>query len=176
MRIPIFKFWAICFAALIFIPARAQKTLVFSDPIKHYNQALELFDKEKYGPAQTEFERFIESNPQEPILTNALFYKAICALEMKNYQAEIELGLLLEKNPEHIKANFARFRLGKYFYQNKKYPKAIEQYKEVDSEALTQDERKDFWFNLGHSYFETEKYAEAKGYLTRTSKNKDKYF
>lgn len=176
MKIPNLKFWAICFAALIFIPARAQKTLVFSDPLKHYNQALELFDKEKFGPAKTEFERFIELNPQEPILTSALFYRSICALEMKNYQAEIELSLLLEKNPEHIKANFARFRLGKYYYQNKKYPKAIEQYKEVDSEALTQEERKDYWFNIGHSYFETEKYPEAKGYLSRTSKNKDKYF
>jgi len=36
--------------------AKAQKTLVYSDPVAIYNRGLELYDKEKFAAAIPEFE------------------------------------------------------------------------------------------------------------------------
>ena len=104
-----------------------QKTAIYTHQYKAYNNALELFNKQKYGVAQKMFEKVISTykNENTDIKTDAEYFSAICAIELFNSDAEYLISKFIIKHPESPRIKSAYFQMGKYQYRKKRYKKAI---------------------------------------------------
>jgi TolA-binding protein len=142
----------------------AQKTGVYTDEYVAYREAQELFDKEKFSPAQEKFLEVINAikTPQNETKINAEYYYAICALELFHQDAEYLLSRFAVEHPEHSKAQTVYFQLGLQKYRLKKFKSVIEYFEQVDPYYLSDNEKTEYEFKLGYSYFYVKKYSEAK--------------
>lgn len=145
-------------------PAFTQRTEAYETPEEVYNSALELFHKQKYGAAQKQFLRVTEliDKPSSLMEANAEYYAAICALELFNRDAEEMLKGFINDHPENSKVRIAYFQLGKLQYRKNRYNKAIRSFEQVDIYDLSPEEKTEYRFKLGYSYFKSDQPKEAK--------------
>lgn len=162
--------------------ASAQRTMVYSDPQKAYQDGLELFNEKNYLSARQRFEEIYKVNRQasdnvhQVTLQNLEFYIAACAAEANDADAEILLQDYYKKYHETDKRRLVYFYLGKYYFQNKKYADASEWFSKVNTEDLSPSQLTEYKFDLAYSYFIKKKFDEAKP-LFREIKDEDgKYF
>ncbi len=142
----------------------AQKTQVYTDKYRPYYQGQDLYDKEKFSAAQDKFKETINSLPdkQDEIRINSEYYYAVCALELFHKDAEFLLNRFVTEHPDHPKAKTVYFQLGRQNYRLRKSKKVIEYFKKVDPLDLSAEERVEYYFKLGYSYFREDDYANAK--------------
>lgn len=146
------------------ITVYSQKTLHLTDPASTYKTGVELFEKQKYGAARRCFEQ-IASNQnfdQTEIKANSQYYAALCAVELFNADAEYLLAVFINENPENAKQNEAKFHMGRFNYNNKKYAKAASWFEQVKPNGLTEDQRHEYYFQSGYSYFQETDYEKAR--------------
>ncbi len=146
------------------IPLQAQKTLINSGPDRDYYKGLDLYNNEKYSAAQEFFTRAIDSygNEKSELRAGAMYYSAMCAIELFNMDAEFKVYEFVNQNPESQLINEAQFRLAGYMYQKKTYARAISYYNKVDRFLLTADELSEYYFNKGYSYYMINDYENAR--------------
>jgi len=141
----------------------AQKTTNYRAPIVQYRDAVELFNKEKYGAAQENFKLLVDARgyPVE-MRANALFYEALCALRLHNADAENLMMAFIKDYPENPKVNRGYYELAGYYFTNKKYGSALQAYEKTDILQLNEEETADYHFKTGYSYFMQQDYDNAK--------------
>ncbi len=141
----------------------AQQTAVYLDPERGYQLGSELFNKQKYGAAQKEFQKVTESkeNVAEESRINSEFYIAFCAAELFNKDAEFLLTTFMNNHPESPKYGATVLELGKYFYRQKKYKKAIEWMEKADKTLISSEDLPEYYFRLGYSSYMTNNYEKA---------------
>lgn len=141
----------------VFLPhfSGAQKTAVYTDKYKDYREALELYDKAFYSAAQEKFEKIILAvkDPHDEVQINSEYYSALCALHLFHPDAEYMLQEFIERHPESPQVKTVYLHLGRHFYNNKKYKKAIEYFEKVDRFNLTTEELSEYYFKMGYCYF-----------------------
>ena len=142
-----------------------QKTAIYTDNYRTYNEGQDLYDKEKYSAAQDKFEEVVKhiKNNQDEVGINSEYYFAICALELFHKDAEFLLNRFVTEHPDHPKGKSVFFQLGKHNYRLKKSKKVIEYLTKVDPYDLSADERIEYYFKLGYSYFKQKDFVLAKG-------------
>jgi len=133
----------------------AQKTAIYEDSESHFKSGMELFNKEKYSAARKEFEKAVENKSGLSVMAaeNASYYKAVCAAELFNPDAEALLIEFINTHPESLKLRLAYFQLGRLYYKLKKYRNATEAFEMADVYYLTNDEITEFYFKSGYGYF-----------------------
>src|SRR5688572_22655713 len=129
---------------------QAQVTQVYSDPLAIYNRGLELYDKEKFAAAIPEFEAYLEQGKEFELLINSRFYIAFCHMALDHKDAEQQILNLLEEHSDHPKANYARFRLGQYYYNKNNTGNSIKYLEETKAENLSEEDRKTYYFLYGY--------------------------
>lgn len=150
---------------IICLAAFSQKTAIYTNPDAGFKAALELFQKQKYGSAQKQFNKIIANYKNEPnnlVHIDAEYYAALCALELFNKDAELLLKEFIASHPESPRVQTASFHLGKYNYRKKQYAKALEWFEKVDLYDLSNEELSEYYFKRGYSYFETDSLEKAK--------------
>jgi len=142
---------------------RAQESFIFNNPDKAYKTGLELFEKEKFGVAQKHFRNAMENygDAQPEFKANARYYEALCAMELFNEDAEYLISTFIAEYPENSKVNQARFHMGRFQYRQKKYRAAIHWLTQIEKRQLDTDERAEYYFKLGYSYFMQGNFDEA---------------
>jgi len=157
----------ICLVIVIifsFIPASGQNTSIGKKPESLYRSGIELFNKEKFGAAQQKFEeviREVKDNKSE-IKTNAEYYKAICACELSNGDAEYLLNQFIINHPESSKINRIFFRLGKLQFAEKDFRNAITSFDQVNMGSLSAEEINELYFKKAYCLLQSKKNEEAK--------------
>jgi len=141
--------------------AYAQNTATHNASDRIYYDAMELFDKQKYVAAKQLYQQYIQQYPQDTKAIESEYYVALCALNLFNNDAEYQFKSFIEKYPNHLKSGRAGFDLGNFFYNNKKYDKAIEYYAQVDPAKLNPDEVNEYQFRSGYSSFTKKDFATA---------------
>jgi TolA-binding protein len=141
---------------------KAQQSLIYLDADAAYKSGLELYDNERYGAAQEQFSKIINSaNGSNEIRTNSEYYYAMCSANQLNKDADYLLTTFIENHPESNKEKNAIFQLGKMYYKQKNYKKAIEWLAKTDVSYLSSDEEPEYYFKLGYSEFRLNKYDSA---------------
>jgi tetratricopeptide (TPR) repeat protein len=140
-----------------------QKTLIYTEADKTYKTALDLFDKEKYGSAEHIFLSLVpQANVHSSELSeNAAYYAAACAMELFHPGAEYLLNQFVESYPGNSKIPAAYLRLGRLYFRQKSYRKAIENLEKTDPLFLSQSAAQEYYFKLGFSYFSNFNYEKA---------------
>ncbi|MCB9335621.1 MAG: tetratricopeptide repeat protein [Flavobacteriales bacterium] len=128
-----------------------------------YNNAMELFDKEKFSAAQHQFEEILNTSTdnKSEITVNAKYYQALCALNLFNTDAENLFIEFINQYPESPKVKMAYFYLGTYHFRGKKYEDALTWFSKIDTYDLSPEEQAEYRFKVGYCHFEGEQYEEA---------------
>ncbi|WP_180335746.1 tetratricopeptide repeat protein [Labilibaculum filiforme] len=126
-----------------------------------------MFQNKNYGGARHEFADFVkmEEDAYSDRSTKADFYMAWCSIELFRPEAEEEMKAFIRKHPESNLKQAAFFQLGRQQYRSKKYKDALEWLKQVDIYALDSDQRTEYQFKMGYSYFVEKKYEEARKFF-----------
>ena len=131
---------------------------------KNYQTGLELLDHEKYVAAAQQF-RLVEQARQKPgtqqesnselslLKENAKFYAAVCALELGNDDAESLFQTFIRDYPLNPNTKLAFFHVGKAYFAQKNYQKALEWFEKTDPSTLSKKQRTEYQFKQGYSYF-----------------------
>jgi TolA-binding protein len=145
------------------INAFSQQTAIYFEPEHTYRSALDLFDKQKYGAAQKEFEKVINSRDNVSYTTraNSVYYAGKCAAELFNKDAEYLLINFLENYPANPNYNSAQFDLALYYYRLKRYKNSIEWFEKIDQSQLQAEQKDEINFKLGYAYYMTNNYEKA---------------
>jgi outer membrane protein assembly factor BamD len=104
-------------------------------PREQYEEAMKLFEKEKFFKAQTQLQRIIYSYPGQTFIDTAQYYLAVSLYNMEKYPEAVgEFHRLLTAYPVSPFADDAQFQLGMcHFEQSPKYSRdQDETYRAVD--------------------------------------------
>ena len=175
----------LCFVWFFFFAfsLSAQQTAVYTDELRPFNTATELYQQKKYGAALKQYNRFIdyaESNSRAAAFheqyLDALFYRAQSANELDQPQAEkyfLDLVAYHESTPVTRMANFY---LGNIYYKQKKYDNAIAWFTKVSAADLSPDQLNEYRFQLGYCYFFKKKFDQAEALFQVVKEVKNKYY
>lgn len=140
----------------------SQRTYVYNDNHVNYKTALEYFDEEKYSVSQYFFEKYKTLNTKAELLeSDAAYYIALCSMELFNKDAEKNLLDYLYQYQENSRTQNAQYQMGIFKYRDKKFKNAITWFEKVNPNYLSKDEKAEYYFKLGYSYFVNGKYDKA---------------
>jgi TolA-binding protein len=153
---------------------------------KNYQSGLELLENEKYVAAAQQF-RLVEQVRQKPgmqqesnselslLKENAKFYAAVCALELANSDAEGLFQSFIKEYPLNPNTKLAYFHVGKSYFDQKNYQKALDWFEKTDPSTLSQKQRIEYQFKQGYAYFELKNIEKAEPLFEEVKKYESPY-
>ncbi len=160
----------------------AQQTHVFTEAQRHYKQGNDLFDKGIFAPAQSEFQKAynllqpINEEQAQLLFTKAKLNYAKCAVRLNQPDGEkLVLDFTRQVDPDPV-ALEAIVEMGDFYYDAKKYEKAISLYDQIDPSDLSKAKRNDIQFRLGYSYFIRRKFSDARVTFEKIRDIENKYY
>ncbi|MGJ8685265.1 MAG: tetratricopeptide repeat protein [Nonlabens sp.] len=156
-------------AVTSFIEVNAQQSKIFTDHLRTYNQAIDLYQEQQYTAAQRLFEKVKDQVEDDAIQGNAAYYIANCAVRLNQRNADALMEAFVEEYPTSTKRNTAFIDVADYYFDNGKYTQATKWYKRVDVSTLSRKQQNKYYFNTGYTLVQSKKYEEAKPFLNRVS-------
>jgi len=155
----------------------AQKPLVFDSPKYEFDNAMELYQKEKYGAAQQSFKWVYEhtTDKQQDLKTDSYFYMALCAANLFNEDAIFLLQNFIDQYPVSAQVPQVYFALGKFYFHKKNYKKTIESFELIGEKNINKEIYAEYAYKKGYSYFELNKFLEARPLLKTASEMETPY-
>jgi tetratricopeptide (TPR) repeat protein len=157
-----FKILLFLCTASFFQNGFSQKTAANEDKIKLYNTALELYDKELYNAAISNFKDYLPYATDAVNISDVEYYIASCKLKLLHNNALSNMLDFMERYPQSRKVNNANLEVGDYYFNTGKYKSALGYYKKVDTYGLGKDENQRLAYRKGFCYFKSGKFKEAK--------------
>lgn len=165
--------WLVLFVTLA---AYAQPVTSPTGIDETYRTALELFQTRKFSSAYQEFDKIIkQSESSSGMYAEAVYYKAVCALEMGNRNGKQELENFIDKYPNSPQISMAHFRLANVEFANKRYRQAMKDYEKVDAYLLPKAESDEYKFKLGYCYLDNGENEKAKTYFYDLKSKRGKF-
>jgi len=154
-----------------------QSSEKYNSKYASFYRAEELYQKQQFGAARKEYRDFIITFNQQsdPLFQKAMYYEALSALELFNNDAVSLMENFNRNYPESIYKQGIYFKLGQYFYQKKDFPKAITWFNLLQNADVEAENKGEYFFKLGHSYFLTEQYPAAKKTLYEIKDDSTQY-
>ncbi|MFT5617456.1 MAG: TolA-binding protein [Arenicella sp.] len=153
----------------------AQNTFLDTKDLGIYRDALELFDKKKYGAAQRKFNEYKVEGDSEDKRVYSQYYVAVCALFLKQASAEKMISSFITEHPVHPASNSAYFDLGNYYFEQQNFKKATKYLqKNVVPTPITGRDI-EATYKLGYSYYFQKNYAKAKPLFNKVKTGLHKY-
>lgn len=147
----------------------AQKRIDGYDPEAVFQEAKTLFDNQNYSSAAELFHRYLSlsEGQSEQKRVEARFYEAACSSYMG--AGEEQLMLFSKENPTSTLAPKADFLYANTLFKNKKYRDALKKYEAIDDDALSTDDKAEFYFKKGLAYYQTNDMDKAAPLFYRTA-------
>ncbi len=167
------------FAAIVIITSaflqtnlQAQQT-TNQDPL---NAEHDLYIKDHFGPARFAYSRLISA---EDLLIDYNddydYYRSASAASMQHGDAAKLLETFLKEHPESTRSNRAWLQLGHLYFRNNSYKSALEAYGHVSTGDMNQEERAEFTFKRGYSYFKGDDLDKAAQAFSQIKDKQTKY-
>ena len=146
------------------IMAYSQKSAVYEYSDREYLEGLELYENQKYGAARSVFGKYLEAYPgsKSEIRSEASFYMAMSAVELRNDDAEFLIYTFISEYPGSPHVNEAVFTLADFFYDKNSWAKSISWYNKVDRYKLGNEKLPEYYFKKGYSYYKRKDYENAR--------------
>ena len=144
----------------------AQNTLGYTEADVYFRNGVELYEKSNYAAARQAFREYLA---KRPVLLNtndynaitAEYYIAVSGLYSDEPDAELLVDRFVKNHPEHPKAGVIYADLGKFYFDQEDYAKAItylEKALEQSQNYYLQTETK---YKLALAYYSTQAFREA---------------
>ncbi|MEM7035872.1 MAG: tetratricopeptide repeat protein [Bacteroidota bacterium] len=146
---------------------QAQQPAAYED-LGVYKEAVELFDKGKYGAAKEKFDHFLIANAHHAreqhgndLVAEAKFYQAVSAFNLLNGNASDLFAGFIAEYPTHSRVDQSWFYIGKMHYIKRDYELAVEPLRKIEAGNLTKDQVVEARFILGYGYYKKGEMREA---------------
>jgi tetratricopeptide (TPR) repeat protein len=161
------------FLFAIVLKVCAQQSTIYTDELRTYNQAVDLYQEDQYIAAQRLFEQARKETEDETIKGNASYYIANCAVRLNQKNADALVEKFVDEYPASTKRNSAIIDVADYYFDNGKYNLASKWYEKVDKSTLSRKQIDRYNFNTGYTLVQSKRYDEAKPYFNRVSDTKE---
>lgn len=175
---------AILLAAVCFFSMQlaAQKTTVFTEANLAYKRGEEFFNKGVYGYAMEEYQNAIlelkaVNEPEWDLLKMRAelgYAKSAVRLDLPDGEKLI-LDFIRKYKPDPL-ASQAQLEVANYFYNARKYDKAIEFFKQINPREMTTAQRAEVYFKTGYCYFVQKDFRDAESQFRQIKDTPSDYF
>jgi tetratricopeptide (TPR) repeat protein len=171
MRIKLFLL--MLFPVLIF----GQNTEKYENLDALFYKAEDLYLKQQYSAAREGFNRYLRSTKEKSpnFVVKARYYEAVCALELYHEDALKLFLLFLEDYPESKYRFDIYFRIARQYFNQKQFKDAIEWFEKIPAHEVNKEEKPEYSFKLGYSYFKREKFEQAKKHFFDAKDTESQY-
>lgn len=152
--------------------AVSQQSAVYSNDLKEYRDAIDLYSNKQYQAAQNIFQQVKRKAANEEIEANCAYYIANCAVRLNQLGADALMEEFVTDYPTSTKRNSAYKDVADYYFEQGKYPYALKWYEKVDEAGLSNAEKERYYFNMGYGLFTAKRYDQAKKYFNRVMDSK----
>ena len=144
--------------------AYGQKSAVYAYGDNDYMEGLELYENQKYGAARRVLGTYLDEHPgsRSEIRSEASFYMAMSAIELRNDDSEYLVHRFITEYPESPYVDEAAFRLADYFYDKNNWAKSISWYNRVDRFRIGKGKLPEYYFKKGYCYYKRNDYEHAR--------------
>ncbi len=153
--------------------ALAQKTEIYTHDLKEYNRAIELYKEKQYQSAQIIFKKVSEEKISDEVQSDCAYYIANCAIRLNQPNADLLMEKFVADYPTSSKHNQAYIEVAHYYFDEGKFPQALQWFEKVDESNLTAGEREKFNFQKGYANFSGGKKKEATSYFNKVVNSKE---
>ena len=174
-RFPVITLLLFCLIPLHSVNAQRTRSAESAD--QDFYRGMELFDKQKFGAAQDQFDQVIARHEDNyaQLKEEASYYSALCAVELFNTDAEYLLYSFVNQYPESQKVNQAYYEMGMLAYRSNNYFGALKQFEKVDDYLLEEEVRQEFIFKKGYCHFKRDEFDQARTELYKVKDTESKY-
>jgi len=151
----------------------AQKSAIYTNDLQEFNRALSLFTNNQYQSAQIIFDNVKTVNTNSDVQADCAYYSAICAIHLNQNGADEMMENFIKDYPTSSKQNQAYIEVAHYYFDQGKFPQALEWFDKVDESTLSYDDLDRFNFQKGYSYFSGNKKKEAVPYFNKVLNSKE---
>lgn len=160
----------------------AQQTTIYTEANKAFKNGLSLMESGVFAKAQTEFRKVINllqpvnEQDAELLKIKSELNFAKCAVQLNLPEGEkLILDFIRKYSPDPI-ANQALVEVANYYYNAKKYDKALEFYSQVPTSGLNKDQRSEVKFRMGYAQFVKKEFGTAKSNFRDIKEIENKYY
>lgn len=161
---------------------QAQKSEYFADPERILKDGIDLYQKQKYGTAQTHFDDYLnavsftgKATVSRYSISEANYYYAASAVELFQDDALDLMQKFIDNFPESPKINLAHFHMGKIHFRKKDWENAIKEFNQANIYQLTKEQYAEHAFKVGYSYYMMADYEKALLYFAKIKDQKNLY-
>jgi len=145
----------LCFF-FVALPFLSQQSIANATDINSYNSGLNLYNTKAYAAAQKTFHTFSKTkNIGSNLKADALYYEAMCAIKLNQPDADKKVLSFVENHPNSNKKNGAFFKVGNYYFANKKAAYALKWFQKVATDELSNEDQKELNFKMGYCFLTT---------------------
>ena len=167
------QIWILLFILVFTIRTSGQQTEIYTNPLRDYNRAVELYKDKQYLSAQIIFQKVKDQNPQYEVKSDCAYYIANCAIRLNQPNADSQMENFVADYPTSSKQNQAFTEVAHYYFEIGKYPQALQWFEKVDESNLTNAEREKFNFQKGYANFSNGNKKEATNYFNKVVNSKE---
>lgn len=150
-----------------------QSTEVYTHGLKDYDRAVQLYQEKQYQAAQILFKKVKEANPSYEVESDCAYFIANCAIRLNQAHGDVLMESFVDNYPTSSKHNQAYMEVGKYYFDEGKFPQALQWFDKVEENQLTQAEKEQFNFQKGYAMFSGNRKKEAANYFNRVVNSKE---
>ncbi len=141
--------------------AWAQKTQGQLTANDLYRSGVDLLLKKKYEASRKAFQGFLTLESTGSRAAEAQYYLAFTALQLFHPDAEQQYLVFRQTFPESPLNKRSAYDLGNFYFQQKRFDKAIRYYSRIEPGDLREDEDQEAQFKKGYSYFTNKTFDES---------------
>ncbi|WP_378185345.1 tetratricopeptide repeat protein [Aquimarina sp. W85] len=151
----------------------AQQSAIFTNDLKLYNQAIELYNNKQFLAAQLLFDKVKDAVDDATIDAECSYYIASCAVWLNQKGADDLMENFVTQYPTSTKRNAAYLEVANYYFDNGNYAYARKWYDRAEIYSLSTKEKEKFYFNYGYAYFKIQRFNEAKKFFEEVQETKE---
>ena len=145
----------------------AQKTAIYTHDLEEFHEAILLYNNFQYLSAQLLFDKVKLENDNSEVQSDCTYYSAHCAIRLNQVNAEEKMERFVMDYPTSTKRNQAFIGVAHFYFEQGKYPQALQWFDKVDESTLSSDEIEKFNFQKGYAFFSANNKKEATPYFNK---------
>jgi len=154
-------------------PVFAQQSAIYNHDREDFDRAVSLYKNSQYLSAQIIFDKVKSETKNFDIQADCAYYSANCAIRLNQSGADEAMENFVRDYPTSPKQNQAYIEVAHYYFEQGKYPQALEWFAKVDENSLSYDDLDRFNFQKGYSFFSAGKKKEATPYFNKVLNSKE---
>jgi TolA-binding protein len=151
----------------------AQQSAIYTNDLSEFDNAVKLYKDQQYQSAQILFEKVKQDNNSQDIQSDCAYYIGICAIHLNQNNADELIEKFISDYPTSSKQNQAYVEVAQYYFEQGKFPQALQYFEKVDESSLTYEQSEKFTFQKGYANFTAGNKKEAADYFKRVENSKE---